>query len=142
MDKESINKEILTLGVEALMFWELPKVKSALNDLCQKWFFNYCGALYKGITDIPHTTPPPVTESIFEATAATVDSQKGKEKCIELGFVEKLVELWRLWRKILEAKLEISGSGSLAKYTHKAGETLRNLTMSYKSTYMSQLFKP
>ena len=39
LDKESIDKEIMRLGVEALMFWELPKVKRALNDLCQKWFF-------------------------------------------------------------------------------------------------------
>ena len=26
LDKESIDKEISRLGVEALMFWELPKV--------------------------------------------------------------------------------------------------------------------
>ena len=35
VDKDSIDKEIMRLGVEALMFWELPKVKSALNDPCQ-----------------------------------------------------------------------------------------------------------
>ena len=45
LDKESIDKEITRLGVEALMFWELPKVKIALNELCQNWFFNKCGAL-------------------------------------------------------------------------------------------------
>ena len=56
--------------------------------------------------------------------------------------MEKLVEVWRLRRKILEAKSETSVSASLVKYTHKAGETLRNTTMSYKSTYMSQLLKP
>ena len=44
--------------------------------------------------------------------------------------------------EILEAKAEISVSGSLAKYTHKAGETWMNKTISYKSTYMFQLFKP
>ena len=31
MDKP-INKEISRLGVETLMFWELPKVKNALNE--------------------------------------------------------------------------------------------------------------
>ena len=40
-DKTSMDKEIQRLGVEALMFWELPKVETALNDMCQKWFFNY-----------------------------------------------------------------------------------------------------
>ena len=33
LDKDSIDKEISRLGVEALMFWELPKVESALNEL-------------------------------------------------------------------------------------------------------------
>ena len=37
MDTDSINKEIARLGVEALMFWELPKVDNALNDLCHSW---------------------------------------------------------------------------------------------------------
>ena len=59
----------------------------------------------------------------------------------QIGFRGKMVELWRLRRKILEAKSEISLSGFLARYTHKAGETLMNKTMSYKSTYMFQLFK-
>ena len=34
------------------MFWELPKVEIALNDTCQKWFFNDSGALVKGTVDI------------------------------------------------------------------------------------------
>ena len=130
----------MRLGVEALMFWELPKVENALNDLCENCFFNDCGALNKGAAKIPHTTPPPVTDPTAEPTIANVFSHK--EQGIELGFVEKLVELWRLRRKITEAKAEISVSGSLAKYTYKAGEALRSLTMSYKSTYMSQLLKP
>ena len=32
MDKKSIDKEIANLGVEALMFWELPKVELALDN--------------------------------------------------------------------------------------------------------------
>ena len=102
LDKDCIDKEISRLGVEALMFWELPKVESALNDLCQQWFYNDCRALYKGHNNIPITTPPPVTESMPQPTTAIVGSYKEKEQCIELDFVEKLVELWRLRRKILE----------------------------------------
>ena len=34
--------------MEALMFWELPKVEIAHNDLCQKLLFNNSGALVKG----------------------------------------------------------------------------------------------
>ena len=86
LDKDSINKEISRLGVEALMFWELPKVKNALNEMCQKWFYNACGALLKG--PIQQTTPPLVTESVPELTTAIVGSCKEKEQCIKLGFVE------------------------------------------------------
>ena len=139
LDKESIDKEITRLGVEALMFWELPKVEIALNELCQKWFFNECGALIKGTIDLSKTTPAPVTDPISEPLT-TISSSK-KEQCVELGFVEKLVELWRLRRKILESKAEILVSGCLAKYNYKAGETIMNKTMMYKSSYMYQLFK-
>ena len=40
-DKTSIDKEIQRLGVGALLFWELPKVEAALNEMCRKWFSNY-----------------------------------------------------------------------------------------------------
>ena len=85
LDKDSINKEISRQGVEALMFWELPKVENALNEMCQKWFYNDCGALIKG--PIQQTTPPLDTESVPELTTAIVGSCKEKEQCIELGFV-------------------------------------------------------
>ena len=52
LDRTSIDKEIERLGVEALMFWELPKVENALNELCQNWFFNDNGAHLKGPIDI------------------------------------------------------------------------------------------
>ena len=134
LDKDSINKEISRLGVETLMFWELPKVENALHEMCQKWFYNDCGAVIKG--PIQQTTPPVVTESVPELTIEIVGSCKEKEQCIELGSVEKLVELWRLRRKNLEAKAEIAVTAFLAQYTHKAGETLMNKLMSYKSFYM------
>ena len=66
LDKDSIDMEISRLGVEALMFWELPKVENALNELCQQWFYNDCGALIKGTIDLSKTTPTPVTEPVSE----------------------------------------------------------------------------
>ena len=142
LDKESIDKEISRRGVEALMFWELPKVESARNELCQQWFFNDCGALIKGTIDLSKTTPASVTDPVSEPSIAIVNSsKKEKEQCIELGFVEKVVELWRLRRRILESKAEILVSGCLEKYNYKAGETIMNKTMLYKSLYMYKLFK-
>ena len=56
LDKNSIDKEIARLGVEALMFWELPKVEEALNALCKKWFVNNCKAYIKETLDISGDT--------------------------------------------------------------------------------------
>ena len=57
LDKNSIDKEIVRLGVEAHMFWELPKVREALNELCKKWFFNDCKAYSKNTIDISEDSP-------------------------------------------------------------------------------------
>ena len=34
------------------MFWELPKVRDALNELCKKWFFDDCKAYYKNTINV------------------------------------------------------------------------------------------
>ena len=62
---------------------------------------------------------------------AIVGSEKGKKQCVELGFVDKLIQLWRLRKSICEAKAEISVSGTLAKYNYKAGEAIMNRTLNY-----------
>ena len=141
LDTESINKEIARLGVEALMFWELPKVENALNDLCHSWFnTNY--KKIREIVDITDTQESASSAQIPEPTITVVGScKKEKEQRVEIGFVDKLIELWRLRRKILEAKAEISVSGTISKYTYKAGEAIMSKTLTYKSSYMAQLFK-
>ena len=58
-----------------------------------------------------------------------------------MGFVEKLIELWRLRKRILEDKAEILVDGTLAKYAYKAGETLMNRTLTYRSSHMSKVFR-
>ena len=124
LDTESINKEIARLGVEALMFWELPKVENALNDLCQSWFHTDYKKIWE-VVDITNTQASSSSAQIPEPTIAVVGSfKKEKEQRIKTGFVDKLIELWRLRRKILEAKGEISVSGTLAKYTYKAAEAI------------------
>ena len=35
LDRNSIDKEVVRLGVETHMFWELLKVRDALNELCK-----------------------------------------------------------------------------------------------------------
>ena len=52
LDKNSIDKEISMLGVEAVMFQELPKVKNALHSMCKHWFFSDCRAFNKTMLDL------------------------------------------------------------------------------------------
>ena len=142
MDRNSINKEIQLLGIEALMFWELPKVNEALNEICQKWFFNYNATAVSGAIDVTgDTTVALASTTSPQPTIAIVGSAKEKKQCVELGFVDKLIQLWRIRKSIYEAKTEISVSGTLAKYNYKAGDAIMNKTLNYKSTYMHQLFK-
>ena len=87
LDRTSIDKEIERLGVEALMFWELPKVEIALNELCQNWFFNDSGAHLKGPIDIyDDKQNTQALEPIHEPTTVIVGSFKEKDQCIELSF--------------------------------------------------------
>ena len=90
--------------------------------------------------EISEDSPTPITSDKTPALSSTVivGSQKEKEQCIDIGFVEKLIELWRLRRRILEDKAE---SGTLAKYSYKAGDVLMNKTQTYGSSYMAKVFK-
>ena len=72
---------------------------------------------------------------------ATVGSQKEKGQCVKLGFVEKMSELWRLRRRILEDKPENLVSGFLTRHNHEAGKAIMNKTLTYKSSYMMKVFK-
>ena len=74
-------------------------------------------------------------------STAIVGSQKEKRQCVELDFIDKLIELWKLRKRILEDKTEITVSGILARYNHDAGKAMMNKTMNFKSTYIAQLFK-
>ena len=110
----------------------LPKVEIALNEFCQNWFFNDSGAQLKGPNDIyDDKQNTQALEPIHEPTTVIVGSVKEKEQCTELGFVDRIIQLWRLRRTILEAKAEMSVSGTLAKYTYRAGEAIMSKMLTY-----------
>ena len=67
--------------------------------------------------------------------------KRKKRQCVELGFVEKLIEFWRLRTRIMEDKTEILVSGILARYTYKAGGAIVNKTLTYRSSYMAKVFR-
>ena len=55
--------------------------------------------------------------------------------------MDKLIELWKLRKRILDDKTEITVTGILSRYNHDAGKAMMNKTVNFKSTYISQLFK-
>ena len=108
------------------MFWELPKEELALDNLCKKCFFNECKAYKKIYLDL---TKPASDNKVGKAgsdkTEALTPKSSDYKQVIELGFVEKLLEssgvLWRLWKRIIEAKAEISVKGNLSRCTYRTG---------------------
>ena len=146
LDKSSIDKEISILGIEALMFWELPKVDLALSNMCRKWFFNECKAYKKNYLDLTKPESDNDGESVEIANAGnntkklSANATENTEN-IELGFIEKLLELWKLRKRIHEAKAEISVKGTLSRYNYRTGEAIMNKTMDYRSSFMKSLFK-
>ena len=77
LDRTSIDKEIQRLGVEALMFQELPKVENALNEMCQKWFFDYSETNFTGAIDVSGNKQD---TSSPQPTITIVGSAKEKKK--------------------------------------------------------------
>ena len=69
LDTSSIDKKISILGIEALMFWELPKVDLALSNMCRKWFFNECKAYKKNYLDLTKPESDNEGESVEIANA-------------------------------------------------------------------------
>ena len=74
------------------MFWELPKVEEALNALCKKWFVNDCRAYIKETLNFSTDTENISSLSSIPMTEYCVPST-GKTPGVELGFVEKMIEI-------------------------------------------------
>ena len=62
------------------MFWELPKVRDALNDLFQKWFYNDFRAYCKDTTDISEDSSTLITSDKTPALSLNVIVGSQKEK--------------------------------------------------------------
>ena len=92
LDKESFDKEVVRIGIEAHMFWELPKVRDALNDLCKKWFYNDNKAYIKTTIDISEDSPTTVDADTTAASPsiAIVGSQKEKKTMYRIRFCRKV----------------------------------------------------
>ena len=89
------------------------------KKLCKKWFINNCRAYIKDTLELSVDSEN-TSAGTLDSTLTTeiLNSFKGKVQNIELGFVEKIVELWRLRKRVDKAKAEISVSGVLAKYKY------------------------
>ena len=85
--------------------------------------------------DQPASTEAKTTSTL--PSNVIVGSEKEKRQCVELGFVDKLIELWKLRKRILEDKTEITVSGILARYNHDAGKAMMNKTVNFRSTYVA-----
>ena len=113
------------------------------NELCKKWFSGDNKAYLHTVIDVSgdQADSNETNTTVTLPLTAIVCSQKEKRQCIELGFVHKLIELWKLRKRILENKTEITVTGILSRYNHDAGKAIMNKTVNFRSTYVAQLFK-
>ena len=58
LDKDSIDKEVSILGIEAHMFWEQETVRNDFNAFCKKWFFSDHKAYMQAAVDVSSDSPP------------------------------------------------------------------------------------
>ena len=101
-----------------------------------------CKAYNKTTLDLTADSQDASTSTpTIEPSNVIIAPPKGNEQLVELGFVEKLIQLWKL-RRIAEAKSEKLVSGTLAKYTYKAGEAIMNKSMDYRSSTCPSCSKP
>ena len=69
-----------------------------------------------------------------EATAAMKSNKKDENKQIEVGFVDRLFEMYKLRNEITKARAEIISTSSLQGYRHKFRIFLCNSLISFRST--------
>ena len=105
-------------------------------ELCKKWFSGDKKAYLHTVIDVSgdQVESKEANTNVTLPSTAIVGSQNEKRQCIELGFVDKLIELWKLRKRILEDKTEITVSGFLATYNHDAGKAMMNKTVNFRST--------
>ena len=84
LDKESIDKEVGILGVEAHIFWELPKVREIFNGLCKKWFYSDNKAYTHAVIDISKDQPASTDANTTNTLPSNVivGSQKKKRQAL------------------------------------------------------------
>ena len=83
------------MGIEAHMFWELPKVREMFNELCKKWFYSDSKAFTQTVIDVSgdQANPTEAKTTDTQPSNVIVGSEKEKRQYVEPGFVDKLIEL-------------------------------------------------
>ena len=75
LDKDSIDKEVSILGIEAHMFWEQETVRNDFNAFCKKWFFSDHKAYMQTAVDVSSESPPQdvtITNANIDTTSPSV----------------------------------------------------------------------
>ena len=68
------------------------------KELCKRWFYSDNKADTHAVIDVSGDQPVSTEARATDAPPSNVivGSEKEKRQCVELGFVDKLIELWKL----------------------------------------------
>jgi len=128
MDKEAINYETSVLNVSAHMFFERTEVKQKLQSIINEFAFK-SGANKKAMK--------------VNTTLNKRREVEGKlyDDSFALGFVEKFVEVMRLWKKLSKVNSEIEVKSWSNSWTFLWGNQLYNRSVLYVNPLFEKLFK-
>ena len=132
MDKEAINYETKALHFSAHMFFEKPEVKKALYNAVKKFAF-------KNQSDSKKTQRLHTVLSKKENDRLIIDEETSETG---LGFVDKFVSIFNIWKKMEKARSEIKAKNWCNSYPHIWGNELYNRSVSISNPFFEKLFLP
>ena len=113
---QNINKEIMTVIGSAHIFADKKPLRKKLHSTLHNWFFN---------------------PEVFKKQAEYKSDNKEQTPTIELGFIEKLVEMFKYRRILRDFKQDIEQQNGLSNgYVRTEGKLVVDLMLTYRSTHL------
>ena len=128
LDITSINKETELLHPGTHMFWDNEEIRSAFMEYLAVWSKNPAVYILEGYYD-QDSNKRKVKES-------------SNEEAIEVGFVDGLLEMYKLRDEIRKARSEIISESVMSSYNHKFGSFLFGTHLHLRSSTIENAILP
>jgi len=112
----------MTVIGSAHIFADKKPLRKKLHSTLHNWFFN---------------------PEVFKKQAEYKSDNKEQTPTIELGFIEKLIEMFKYRRILRDLKQDIEQQNGLSNgYVRTEGKLVVDLMLTYRSTHLQRIFAP